>query len=346
MAGKKTKKKSSKADAMRRMREGAPAAGEPTDVAETKAQKKKREAAEKKETLKAEKKAAKEAAAKQREEDKAQKKREREEKSASRKAEKEAKRRPKTGALTIEQVGALPDGKIVQTLPELSEEDKISLADKGDAEIRKLEGRFIAAAIIIRQFMVYELWKLAVNPDTGNRGFKSIEKWAANAMPMSRSERFKAIKVAENLVPHIPEEDLKKMSSRNLQLLVNVPKAKLGDPEIISAAKGSEKKLRKTVNKKAPESGVEETQHLMVPKSIRELWDEAIEAIMALHELTDKYEAMEGLAVYFMQGHTENPNFMGMSNRDAYAALKDRQEDGEPHESEQELHVNGEQSGK
>ena len=328
---------------MRAMREDSPAAGEPTDV-ETKAQKKKREAAEKKEKLKADKQSQKAREKQQREENKALRKREREEKAAARKAEKEAKKKPKTGALTLEQVGSLGDGAIVKALPELSEEQKIVLADKGDAEIRKLEGRFIQAAIIIRQFMVYELWRLAVNPDTGNRGFKSIEKWAASAMPMSRSERFKAIKVAENLIPHIPEEELKKMPSRNLQLLIDVPKTKLSDPEIIKAAQGSEKAFRKTVSKKAPESGIEEGEHLMVPKSIRAVFDEAIEAIMALHELTDKYEAMEGLAVYFMQGQTENPNFTGMSNRDAYNALKDQQEDGEPDPAEQELHVNGEKT--
>jgi len=342
MASKKSKKKSSRSEQMRAMREDAPTAGEPTDV-ETKAQKKKREAAEKKEKLKADKQAQKAREKQQREENKAQRKREREEKAAARKAEKEAKKKPKTGALTLEQVGSLGDGAIVKALPELSEEQKIVLADKGDAEIRKLEGRFIQAAIIIRQFMVYELWRLAVNPDTGNRGFKSIEKWAASAMPMSRSERFKAIKVAENLIPHIPEEELKKMPSRNLQLLIDVPKTKLADPEIREAAQHSEKKLRKTLSKKAPESGVEEVEHLMVPKSIRAVFDEAIEAIMALHELTDKYEAMEGLAVYFMQGQTEHPDFSGMSNRDAYNAMKERQEDGEPDPATEELHVNGEQ---
>jgi len=345
MATKKSKKnKSSKSDAMRRMREGAPAAGEETEPRETKAQKRKRESAEKKEALKEAKRIEKEAIKLQHEANKLAKKTEREQKAAARKVEKEAKRKPKTGALTIEQVVSLGDSAIVQTLPELNEEQRISLADKGDAEIRKLEGRFISAAIIIRQFMVYELWKLAQNPETGNRGFKSIEKWAASAMPMSRSERFKAIKVAENLVPHIPEEDLKKMSSRNLQLLVSVPKAKLADPEIISAAKGSETKLRKTVNKKAPESGIEESEHILVPKSIRASFNEAIEAITALHELGDRYEAMEGLAIYFMQGQTEHPDFAGMSNRDAYNALKDREEDGDPNPEEQELHVNGEKT--
>lgn len=345
MPSKKSKKKSSKVAQMRAMREGAPAAGEPTDV-ETKAQKKKREAAEKKQQAKEAKEAKKLEAKQQREAEKAQRKKEREEKAATRKAEKESSRKPKTGALTIEQVGSLDQGAIVKTtaaLPDLSEDEKIALADKGDAEIRKLEGRFIQAAIIIRQFMVYELWKLAMNPDTGQRGFKSIEKWAASAMPMSRSERFKAIKVAENLVPHIPEDDLKKMTARNLQLLVQVPKAKLSDPEIIHAAKGSEKKLRKAVKNKAPESGIDETEHLMVPKAIRELFDEAIEAIMALHELGDKYEAMEGLAIYFMQGQTENPNFSGMSNRDAYERLKAQQEEAEETDV-QEVHVNGEQS--
>jgi len=332
------KKKTSKADQMRAMREGAPNPGESTDVPETKAQKKKREAKEKKDAQKAEKQALKEKEKQQREERKAEKKREREEKAAQRKTEKEAKKKPKTGALTIEQVGALESGAIVQQLPELTDEQKIALADKGDAEIRKLEGRFIQAAIIIRQFMVYELWKLAVNPETGNRGFKSIEKWAASAMPMSRAERFKAIKVAENLIPHIPEEDLRKMSSRNLRLLVDVPKAKLSDPEIIAAAKSSEKKFRKTVSKKAPESGIEESEHLMVPKSIRALFDEAIEAIMALYDIPDKYEAMEFMANYVMQGQTDNPNFAGMNHRDAYAALKDKEEE-EP--EPEELHTAG-----
>lgn len=345
MASKKSKKKTSKADQMRAMREGAPAAGESTDK-ETKAQKKKREAAEKKQQAKEAKAEQKRLAKEKKEQEKAERKKEREEKAAAKKAEKEANRKPKTGALTIEQVGSLDQGAIVKTaaaLPELSEEDKIALADKGDAEIRKLEGRFIQAAIIIRQFMVYELWKLAMNPDTGNRGFKSIEKWAASAMPMSRSERFKAIKVAENLVPHIPEEDLKKMSARNLQLLVQVPKAKLADPEIIRAAQGSERTARRAINKRAPEAGIEETEHLMVPKSIRALVDEAIEAIMALHELADKYEALEGLAIYFMQGQTENPNFSGMSNRDAYEQLK-AQQDGDVEPEVEELHVNGEKT--
>lgn len=332
------KKKTSKADQMRAMRESAPNPGEPTDAPETKAQKKKREAQEKKDRLKAEKKQQKEFEAKQREERKAAKKREREEKAAARKAEKEAKKKPKTGALTIEQVVSLGDGAIVQQLPELTEEQKVALADKGDAEIRKLEGRFIQAAIIIRQFMVYELWKLAVNPETGQRGFKSIEKWAASAMPMSRSERFKAIKVAENLVPHIPEEDLKKMSSRNLQLLVSVPRAKLGDPEIIEAAKGSEKKLRKTVKKKAPEAGIEESEHVFIPKSAKENFNTVVEAVMALDGVTDKGEVLERLGEYYMQGQTDNENFAGMSNRDAYAALLEAQE-SEP--EPEELHTAG-----
>src|SRR6185369_18029468 len=118
-----------------------------------------------------------------READKAAKKAERELKASQRKAEKEANRKPKTGALTLEQVTSLGEGAIVPALKELTEDQKIKMADEGDRVIRQLEGRFIQAAIVIRQFMVYELWRLAVNPDTGNRGFKSIEKWAANAMP-------------------------------------------------------------------------------------------------------------------------------------------------------------------
>jgi len=332
------KKKPSKADQMRAMREGAPNPGDSTDAPETKAQKKKREAKEKKDAQKAEKQAIKEKEKQLREERKAEKKREREEKAAQRKAEKEAKKKPKTGALTIEQVGSLGDGVIVQPLPELNEEQRIALADKGDAEIRKLEGRFIQAAIIIRQFMVYELWKLAMNPETGNRGFKSIEKWAANAMPLSRSERFKAIKVAENLIPHIPEEDLRKMPSRNLRLLVDVPKAKLSDPEIIEAAKGSEKKFRKKVREKAPESGIEESEHVFIPKSAKQNFDEVVEAVMALDGVTDKGEVLERLGEYYMQGPTDNENFAGMSNRDAYAALKDKEEE-EP--EPEELHTAG-----
>lgn len=346
MASKKSKKKSSssKVAQMRAMREGAPAANEATDV-ETKAQKKKREAQEKKEADKAKKAALKVQKKQQKEELKAKRKQEREEKAAARKAEKEAKRKPKTGALTIEQVSTLNEGIALAPLPELDDEQRTKLAAEGDKEIRQLEGRFISAAIIVRGYMHYKLWEVAPNPESGKLGFKSIEKWFASAMPrISRAERFKIIKAAELVVPHIPEEDLRKMKTRNVQLLINYPKAKLADPEIIEAAKGSEKKFRQTAKKKAPESGIEETEHLMVPQSIRALFDEAIEAIMALHELTDKYEAMEGLAIYFMQGTTENPNFSGMSNRDAYEQLKAQQDgDGEAEDVE-ELHVNGEQS--
>jgi hypothetical protein len=334
------KQGSSKADAMRQMREKAMEPGE--DATESKKDKAKRLAAEKKQKQKDAKEAKKAEEKANRLKAKAEKAEQRKAKAEQRKAEREAKRKPKTGALTVAQFSAaLPEGvAVMPSLAELTEEQKIKLADDGDKEIRKLEGRFIQAAIIIRQFKVYELWRLALNPSTGKRGFKSLEKWAENAMPLSRSERFKAIKVADSLIPHIPEEDLKKMPSRNLQLLVSVPKAKLSDPEIIEAAKGPEKKLRKTLSKKAPEAGVEEAEHLMVPKSIRGVVDEAIEAIMALHELGDKYEALEGLAVYFMQGQTDNPNFSGMSNRDAYNAWQEQQ--GEPGDPE-EVHSNGEE---
>ena len=335
----KKKKGNSKAEAMRQMREGAPSA---TENRPSKKELKKQATEEKKRLAKEAKEAQKAAEKLKREADKAAKKAERELKAAQRKAEKEANRKPKTGALTLEQVTSLGEGAIVPALKELTEDQKIKMADEGDRVIRQLEGRFIQAAIVIRQFMVYELWRLAVNPDTGNRGFKSIEKWAANAMPMSRSERFKAIAVAEKLVPHIPEEDLKKMSSRNVQLLVSVPKAKLSDPEIVEAAKGSEKKLRKTVSRKAPEAQIEESEHVFVPKTVKANLDIAIEAIMALHELDNRAEALEGLGEYFMQGQTENPNFSGMSNRDAYEQLKERQDEGDEPEDVPELHASGE----
>lgn len=339
MASKKVKG-SSKTEALRRMREKS-AEG---DEQESKAAKKKREAAEKKVKAKTDKQQQKEIEKKKREENKAKRKQEREEKAAARKAEKEANKKAKTGLLTVEQVAYLPKGAM-DPLPEITEEQRIKLADEGDKEIRQLQGRFVRAAIIFRSYMHYELWKDAINPDTGKRGFKSIEKWAESAMPMiSRSERFKLVKVADSVVPHIPEPELKKIGARNAQLLINVPKAKLQDPEIIKAAQGSESGLRKKLAKDVPEAGIEENSAVVVPKSVKTAFAEAIEAIIALHEYSTKEEAYEGLAEYFMQGQTESERFPGMSNREAWQKMKDEENgDSEPEDVE-ELHVNGEAS--
>lgn len=326
--GKKKSKGMSKADFMRHMRENQAAPDLQNPKEKAKQEREAKKAAEK------ESKAAEKAAAKQAKEDaKAAKKAEREAKAAQRKADKEAKaaaRKPKTGALTVEQFSALvPAGTLDKELPELTEDQKIALADKGDKEMREFEGRLFRAALITRQFMVYELWKVAPNPKTGERGYKSIQKWAESVMPISRSQRYQTLAVAEKVIPHMSDEDLKKIGPRNMRLLIDVPKAKLADPEIIEAAKGSEKKLRKVLAKKAPEAGVEETEHVFVPKQVKENLDEAIAAIIALHELSDKAEALEGLGIYFMQGQTEHPDFAGMSNRDAYNALLERENQGE-----------------
>jgi hypothetical protein len=337
MATKKKKSGGSKSDALRQMREGAP-----KESAVDKKALAKQAKAEKAAKLKAEKAERREAEKKERAIQKEKTKALKKEEAEKRRLAKEAAKKPKTGLLTIEQIPYLPKGAL-EPLPELSDEQRVKLADEGDKEIRQLQGRFVRAAIIFRGYMHYELWKEALNPDTGKRGFKSIEKWAESAMPMiSRSERFKLVKVADSVVPHIAEEDLKKIGARNAQLLINVPKTKLQDPEIIKAAQGSESGLRKKLAKDVPEAGVEENRAVVVPQSVKTAFSEAIEAITALHEYTSKEEAYEGLAEYFMQGQTESERFPGMSNREAWQRIKDAENGDEEPEDVEELHVNGE----
>lgn len=313
-----TKKKSGSknSDALRQMREGGNASGEARpDKAAQRAEEKKLKA----EAIKREK----EAKA-------AQKKADKEAKAAAKAAEKEAAKRPNT-VLTDEQMEVIaPKGEPLPQLEKLSEAESIKRADAGDKELRGLEQKFLRAAIIIRDFKVNELWKFATNPDTGERGFKSLSKWIASVMPLSRSEGYKALAVGENLIPHIPESDLKDMPARNLQLLVNVPKIRLSDPEIIGAAKKSEKALRKTLSEKAPEAHIEENGHVFVPASAKSVVDEAIEAITELHECENRGSAMEALALYFLQGPTEHPAYKGMNNKDAYDQLKHDREHPSP----------------
>lgn len=332
----KKKKSGSKSDALRQMREGAPK--EPAVDKKALAKQAKADKAAKIKADKSEKKAAEK---KERNEQKAKTKALKQEQAAAKKAAKEAAKKPKTGLLTIDQIPYLPKGAM-EPLPDLTEEQRVKLADEGDKEIRLLEGRFVRAALIFRGYQHYNLWKEAMNPDTGKRGFKSIERWAASAMPkISRSERFKIARLADSVVPHISEEDLKKIGARNAQLLIHVPKIKLQDPEIIKAAQGSESGLRKKLAQDVPEAGVEESRPVMVPKSVKDAFSEAIDAITALHEYATKEEAYEGLAEYFMQGQTENERFPGMSNREAYAKMQEEENgDAEP-EDVQELHVNG-----
>jgi hypothetical protein len=338
MAIKKKKSGGSKSEALRQMREGAP---KEETVVGKKAMAKQAKA-DKAAKLKADKADKKAAEKKERDEQKAKTKELKLQQAADKKAAKEAAKKPKTGLLTVEQIPYLPKGAM-EPLPELSDEQRVKMADEGDKEIRQLQGRFIRAAIIFRGYMHYRLWEQAVNPETGKRGFKSIEKWAASAMPMiSRSERFKLIKVADSVVPHIAEDDLKKIGQRNAQLLINVPKAKLQDPEVIKAAQGSESGLRKKLAKDVPEAGVEENRAVVVPQSVKTAFSEAIDAITVLHEYTTKEEAYEGLAEYFMQGQTESERFPGMSNREAYQKLQDAENGEEEPEDVEEIHVNGE----
>jgi hypothetical protein len=336
--GKKNKSGGSKSEALRQMREGAPK--EPSVDKKALAKQAKADKAAK---LKAGRDEQKAKEKKIRDDKKAEAKELKKKESAERKAAKEAAKKPKTGLLTIEQIPYLPKGAM-EPLPELSDEQRVKMADEGDKEIRQLQGRFVRAAIIFRSYQHYALWKEALNPDTGKRGFKSIEKWAESAMPMiSRSERFKLVKVADSVVPHIAEDDLKKIGARNAQLLINVPKAKLQDPEIIKAAQGSESGLRKKLAKDVPEAGVEENSAIVVPKSVKSVFSEALDAATALHDLHTREEAYEVLAEFYMQGQTENERFPGMSNREAFSKLQDEENGDDEHEDVEELHVNGEQ---
>jgi hypothetical protein len=132
------------------------------------------------------------------------------------------------------------------------------------------------------------------------------------------------------------------MPMRNRQLLIANPSVNLKDREIVEAAKGSNKGLRKKLKEKHPDLHLENSSAILVSESVKSKHNEAIEAIIALHQLDSNEEGEEALAEYFMQGPTENPEYQyrneagglsPMSNRDAYAAYlesESRPED-EPH---------------
>jgi hypothetical protein len=212
------------------------------------------------------------------------------------------------------------DGKV------MTEEQKREFAVSEDKRFRGLEYSYrhtqVEMMIILREFQAADLWQYVDN--VKGKKFSSFDKWLREAAPVSRASAYASLKAGEKLLPYIPKEELESMSVRNINILSKVPRVKFEkvDSPIRKAAQGSEKDLRDAVDKHAPEAHIEHNQKFTVEGTAAPIIRDALEAVKLLCEVHEDGEALEILAVDWLDALCQDERFPKMNNRDAVEALK------------------------
>jgi len=230
---------------------------------------------------------------------------------------------------SVDKAELITSDKSADILPVLTEDQKQTKAIEDDKRFRELESgarkNFVEMMFILREMKAYELWKYLQNK--AGKKYGSFDTWLKEAAPLSRAGGYAALKAADKLLPIIPQKELEQMPRYSVELLTKLPKLHLENTTIREAAKTqSKKELVRTIQKEAPDAHVEGKKKIEVDTSTAPIIGDAFEAAIDLAGLSGENEALEYICTDWLDSLCSDERFKGMSNREAWNALKQSKE--------------------
>jgi len=126
-------------------------------------------------------------------------------------------------------------------------------------------------------------------------GFRKFDDWMSEAVALSRSRAYVALRAARDLVP-IRDADLARITVQNADLLSRVPKSK--QASLVRAAQTqTERDFRETIEAAVPDLHLEERVHVefWVPRSLLEVIERCIEKAKVLNETKSRTAPLEAI---------------------------------------------------
>jgi hypothetical protein len=208
----------------------------------------------------------------------------------------------------------------------LDDWDAAELFDTRLIELEKMARHsFVEMGLVCLEVQKRELWKLIVAPDWidsqgvehSGETFHSIDAWIMDRLGVSRASAYSAMKVLE---ANAPIDDLREMPRRNAVRFAKLSSAVQADPDIIEAAKGSEKSFLAKIQRDYPDQHIEKTRAIVAAPAItaREAMDLCFDVVCWAYDLSSREDVLENLCAYFMDNDCEREGWEGMKNRQAY----------------------------
>jgi hypothetical protein len=139
-------------------------------------------------------------------------------------------------------------------------------------------------------------------------GFERFDDWIIDAVGMSRSRAYVAMRVARDLVQN-RDSELNQMTMQNAEILSRVPRSQ--QPGLVEAAQTqTEREFRKTVEANFPELHIKVNVHVAfwVPRSLAEVIERCIEKATILNETGSRKAAPEAIFAEYDVGHADADN--------------------------------------
>jgi hypothetical protein len=136
-------------------------------------------------------------------------------------------------------------------------------------------------------------------------GFERFDDWINDAVGMSRSRAYVAMRAARDLVP-IRDTELNQMTMQNAEILSHVPKSR--QPALVEAAiSQTERVFRETVAVSVPGLHLEANVHVefWVPRSLLEVIERCIKKAMVVNEIDSRTAAVEAIFPEYDVGHAD-----------------------------------------
>ena len=146
-------------------------------------------------------------------------------------------------------------------------------------------------------------------------GYESFGKWIANAAPRSRAYLYLVIGRYKELVPDIPEAELREIPLGSAGVLKQLSSSVRRQSKIRQAAKRKPSELRQVLSEIAPQQHIEalEPRTLKFTESQAAIFDEMLECYQTFNPEASEEEAVEWLASQWLDSKWEDSPY---SNRE------------------------------
>lgn len=223
--------------------------------------------------------------------------------------------------------------EVSDEIREMEDSVAASIYDARLVELEKTAKRsFIEMGIICLEVKRRNLYRQLIAPDWideqgvehSNEPFHSLDAWIMDRLGVSRRSAYHAMKVLE---ANTPLDDLREMPRVNAVRLAGLSTSVQADPDIIEAAKGSERAFVEAIQEKYPDQHAEKTRTIIAQPTAtaREAMDLCFEVVCWAYDLTSREDVLENLCAYFMDGNCEREGYSQYSNRNAYMHATGRQ---------------------
>lgn len=181
-------------------------------------------------------------------------------------------------------------------------------AEELDRRMRLLDSQyktnFVDRGLLLEEFERDQLWKFLYDPFT-QANYESFNRWLQDAAPWSERDCRYALGAVKQL-KDVPADDLRQMPRVNVEVMKSLSSSVRTQPEVIQAAKTlPEQQFIEQIQKTHPDQHVEPRKAIRLVKSASEVVERAIRLAMAVEGIESRDEALEAIAVSYIQDHEQ-----------------------------------------